>query len=130
MFKFLVDNYHLKKIKEFIDPRVIKWLLIGNFAAFGMGYLAFIVTIALQLILRELNIWSEQDELPTLLEAWQPSLTEMVVFFIIIILLQTFLQYLTTMSSGMSHVIIGARVKIGAFYDLLQRKDPPMLKIC
>jgi len=116
--------YKFKTVKNFLGNRVIKWLIFGVVASLLLGYVEFLVAIAFQLILKELNLLGETVAIPGFLEPWVPSLTHIFVFFFIIILLRVVLEGIATLSGALPHVVIGTKIRTSVYYELLQRKNP------
>jgi len=125
LLKTLIRN--IKKLREFLGFRVIKWLFVGAIAGSCLGYVEFLVAVAMQFILKELNILGDTISLPAFLSRWIFSLTGLFIFFTIVLLLRVVFQFLVEMSGMISYVVMGSRIRISVFYELLQRKNPKFL---
>lgn len=120
-------SHKISILKKILGVRVTRWLIIGSITAFCVGYVEFLVTIALQLFLKKLDIIGNEIQLPVIFNTADLSIVWIFVFFVIIIIARMFLQLISSLSAGMSHVLIAAKLRIGIYYALLQKRNPKFI---
>jgi len=127
MFPFSKLKYLQQFIKLFLGYRIFAWFFIASISAIILGYIELSVAIGFQLLLQKLNILTDKIELPVFFHGWTPSLIWVLVYFTTIIFLKAVLQGIVTMSGTIAYVGIGAKLRISAYYSLLQRKNPKFI---